>query len=157
MTFFLPRYVFVSPFLERKFGLHDTCGVHNLHGMPGVMGGLGGAISSLVAKTSKYNEPLENIFVAMKDGRTQEGQAGAQFGALCTTLGISIFGGLLTGYYLLYGENIYVDLQRRSPPHHVVMGLGDFLSCYCNFSLSSLPRGVVMGLGMLSCYCSWSL
>ena len=32
-------YVFVTPFLDNR-GIHDTCGVHNLHGMPGVMGGI---------------------------------------------------------------------------------------------------------------------
>jgi len=33
-------YVFVQPALESKFKMVDTCGVHNLHGMPGLMGGL---------------------------------------------------------------------------------------------------------------------
>jgi ammonium transporter Rh len=33
-------YVFIQPAMERKFKLVDTCGVHNLHGMPGLLGGL---------------------------------------------------------------------------------------------------------------------
>lgn len=37
-------YCYVTPFLERKIGLYDTCGVHNLHGMPGVLAGIAGAI-----------------------------------------------------------------------------------------------------------------
>lgn len=32
-----------------KFELHDTCGVHFLHGLPGVIGGITGGISAAVA------------------------------------------------------------------------------------------------------------
>jgi ammonium transporter Rh len=31
-------YVFVQPALEARFKIVDTCGVHNLHGMPGLLG-----------------------------------------------------------------------------------------------------------------------
>jgi ammonium transporter Rh len=37
-------YVSVSPLLEQKLTIYDTCGVHNLHGMPSVLGGLASAI-----------------------------------------------------------------------------------------------------------------
>jgi len=33
-------YVFIQPAMEAKLKLIDTCGVHNLHGMPGLLGGL---------------------------------------------------------------------------------------------------------------------
>ena len=33
-------YVFVQPALQKRLKSVDTCGVHNLHGMPGVFGGL---------------------------------------------------------------------------------------------------------------------
>jgi ammonium transporter Rh len=31
-------YVFVQPAMEARFKIVDTCGVHNLHGMPGLLG-----------------------------------------------------------------------------------------------------------------------
>lgn len=33
-------YVFIQPFLESRFETVDTCGVHSLHGMPGLLGEL---------------------------------------------------------------------------------------------------------------------
>ena len=33
-------YVFIQPALEERFKIVDTCGVHNLHGMPGLLGAL---------------------------------------------------------------------------------------------------------------------
>ncbi len=33
-------YVFIQPALEARLKIVDTCGVHNLHGMPGLLGGL---------------------------------------------------------------------------------------------------------------------
>lgn len=33
-------YVVIQPKLQSKFKIIDTCGVHNLHGMPGLLGGL---------------------------------------------------------------------------------------------------------------------
>lgn len=33
-------YQYSSPFLEKKYGVFDTCGVGNLHGYPSVLGGL---------------------------------------------------------------------------------------------------------------------
>ena len=36
----------LAPYLSEKIGLHDTCGVHNLHGIPGVLGGIIGAITT---------------------------------------------------------------------------------------------------------------
>ncbi|ERE87060.1 ammonium transporter Rh type A, partial [Cricetulus griseus] len=38
-------YKFLSPLLANKLMIKDTCGVHNLHGLPGVFGGLAGILA----------------------------------------------------------------------------------------------------------------
>jgi len=61
--------------LGRLIGLSDTCGVHNLHGMPGLLGGLVGI----------------HFF-----------DAASQVKGIAVTLTIAISGGLLTGVCLKY-------------------------------------------------------
>jgi ammonium transporter Rh len=65
-------YVFLQPLLESKFKIVDTCGVHNLHGMPGLLGG------------------ISAFFIV-------PGIAIAQFNGIVISLGIAIVGGLITG------------------------------------------------------------
>ncbi|XP_043860572.1 ammonium transporter Rh type A [Dromiciops gliroides] len=90
-------YKFLTPIFATKLRIHDTCGVHNLHGLPGVIGG----IASIVA-------------VAM--GATDKTSMAMQAAALGTSLGTAIVGGLLTGLILkipIWGEppdqNCYDD------------------------------------------------
>ena len=94
-------YVYLSPKLE-EYGIYDTCGVNNLHGIPGIIGGLGGFISASVADNNLYGDNISSIFPARAEGRTAVEQGLFQLAALCTTLGISICGGLLTGSVLKY-------------------------------------------------------
>jgi ammonium transporter Rh len=41
-------YVLASPWVERRLGVTDTCGVLNLHGCPGILGGLASALFAAV-------------------------------------------------------------------------------------------------------------
>uniref|UniRef100_A0A8B9MD59 Ammonium transporter Rh type A n=1 Tax=Accipiter nisus TaxID=211598 RepID=A0A8B9MD59_9AVES len=41
-------YHFLTPFLASKLNIQDTCGVHNLHGLPGILGGIAGIIVTAV-------------------------------------------------------------------------------------------------------------
>lgn len=97
-------YVYLSPKLE-EYGIYDTCGVNNLHGIPGIIGGLGGFISASLADKNLYGENISVIFPGRSDGRTALQQGLFQLAALGTTLAISIIGGLCTGLILkLFSE-----------------------------------------------------
>lgn len=49
-------YKFFTPVLESKFKVQDTCGVHNLHGMPGVLGALLGVLVAGLATHEAYGD-----------------------------------------------------------------------------------------------------
>ncbi|KAK5618533.1 hypothetical protein CRENBAI_016853 [Crenichthys baileyi] len=68
----------LSPILSSNLGIQDTCGVHNLHGMPGILGGLAG-------------------IVAVALGKAQKGSAAMQAAALASSLGFALIGGAITG------------------------------------------------------------
>lgn len=40
--------------MEKYLKIQDTCGIHNLHAMPGVIGGVVGAITAAAATESVY-------------------------------------------------------------------------------------------------------
>ncbi|NXS61254.1 RHAG protein, partial [Brachypteracias leptosomus] len=73
---------FLTPLLASKLRIQDTCGVHNLHGLPGILGGIAGII---VTAVKEENRPSGLLTPSM------------QAAALGSTLGIALLGGLLTG------------------------------------------------------------
>nr|XP_003700058.1 PREDICTED: ammonium transporter Rh type A isoform X6 [Megachile rotundata] len=113
-------YKYLTPLIQKRLRIHDTCGVHNLHGMPGVLGGLFGALMAGLATEASYDYSLYEIFRArapssesklaeMRDNngalktgqdRTAGQQAAYQLLALAITLGISIVSGLITGLFM---------------------------------------------------------
>jgi ammonium transporter Rh len=68
-------YAVVQPRLQKRMKIVDTCGVHNLHGMPGLLGGLAA------------------IFVV-------PGVAGAQLAGIGVTVALSLAGGITAGFVL---------------------------------------------------------
>lgn len=40
--------------MEKHMKIQDTCGIHNLHAMPGVIGGIVGAITAAAATEEVY-------------------------------------------------------------------------------------------------------
>ena len=97
-------YVYASPYLERRLRIHDTCGVHNLHGMPGILGAIAGMISAALAGERAYGEAIGTIFPGRNAvcefdscGWSAGKQALHQLYALLITLGVAIVGGCAVG------------------------------------------------------------
>lgn len=109
-------YSVLTPWIDKNLKVHDTCGVHNLHGMPGVIGGIIGAVMAAIATEDVYKDSLYTIFTAMApvdlkptaefgervpgDGRTAGVQAGYQILAVVVTIAIAVVSGLITGFIL---------------------------------------------------------
>lgn len=94
-------FLYLGGWLANKINLQDTCGVHNLHGLPGIMGGVIGAFSAGFAEYSFLGDTdaLGDTFAALKDGKRSTSEQGwMQLGALGITLVISILSGSLCGY-----------------------------------------------------------
>jgi len=124
-------YAYLTGFLDSHLKVHDTCGVNNLHGMPGIIGGIVGAITAACAKPETYGyDGMYSIWGAMApktnstefyrlknlgltsleggDGWTAKEMGGYQIAALFVTLGFALIGGALTGFV--------VKLKVFSPP-----------------------------------------
>nr|AAY41908.1 Rh type C glycoprotein-like protein [Ciona savignyi] len=91
-------FKYLQPLLQRTIKLHDTCGVHNLHGMPGVLGVVASAIAAAVADRASYQDSYHELF--KNASRTSGANGGYQIAALAAVLGIAIFTGTITGFLL---------------------------------------------------------
>ncbi|KAJ7325357.1 hypothetical protein OS493_029906 [Desmophyllum pertusum] len=139
-------YAFLTPFLTKYTKTHDTCGVNNLHGMPGILGGIAGAIAAAHADVNKYgydgmfnlwssrapeknsteHMTLTNLGVKFDagEGRTAKAQAGYQIAGLAVGLAIAIIGGIITGFIVRWKifdpptrEQMYDDEDYWEVPH----------------------------------------
>ncbi|NXF96333.1 RHAG protein, partial [Eubucco bourcierii] len=75
----------LTPFLESKLNIQDTCGVHNLHGLPGILGGIAGIIVTAIKE--EYGNGIRFT-------------PGMQAAALGSSVGLALAGGALTGAIL---------------------------------------------------------
>ncbi|KAK2525052.1 Rhbg [Columba guinea] len=92
---------FLTPVLRSRLKIQDTCGVHNVHGLPGILGALLGTLLAALATADAYSGRLELVFPLVAQGsRTATDQALWQLGALPVTLLLAALGGGLGGAVL---------------------------------------------------------
>lgn len=66
-------YHYLTPKLGSKINLDDTCGVHNLHGMPGVLGAIVSAIVLVTASSDDYPVTWTSLVHKDRSGGEQAG------------------------------------------------------------------------------------
>ncbi|XP_015737209.1 ammonium transporter Rh type B-like [Coturnix japonica] len=110
-------FQFLTPLLAKKLSLQDRCGIHNLHGLPGILGAVASIVAALVA-------PKDSSEAA------RHWQAQWQAAGLVVALGGSLLSGLLVGAALrlpclapppeplCFEDALYFKLQERTenPP-----------------------------------------
>ncbi|XP_066451491.1 ammonium transporter Rh type A [Eleutherodactylus coqui] len=74
-------FKFLTPIFASKLRVQDTCGVHNLHGLPGIMGGIAGIVATALQAKPGFSPTIQGA-------------------ALATTFAIAIVGGVITGFIL---------------------------------------------------------
>ncbi|XP_059500071.1 ammonium transporter Rh type B-like [Stegostoma tigrinum] len=93
-------FKFLTPILDSKLKVQDTCGVHNLHGMPGILGALVGAILASLASKETYGDGLQDIFPLLEEQRSAKQQGLYQALGLAVTLGFGLIGGVIVGFIM---------------------------------------------------------
>uniref|UniRef100_A0A2I3GRX1 Ammonium transporter Rh type C n=1 Tax=Nomascus leucogenys TaxID=61853 RepID=A0A2I3GRX1_NOMLE len=91
------------PFLESRLHIQDTCGINNLHGIPGIIGGIVGAVTAASASLEVYGrEGLVHSFdfQGSKGDWTARTQGKFQIYGLLVTLAMALMGGIIVGLIL---------------------------------------------------------
>ncbi|XP_064422160.1 ammonium transporter Rh type C-like 2 [Latimeria chalumnae] len=96
-------FYFLMPFLESKLKIQDTCGVHNLHGIPGLIAGIVGAVTAASATEGVYSrQGLTNFFdlEGKNEGRSISQQGGFQAAGMCVSIAFGVVAGTIVGLVL---------------------------------------------------------
>uniref|UniRef100_A0A0N5BG71 Ammonium_transp domain-containing protein n=1 Tax=Strongyloides papillosus TaxID=174720 RepID=A0A0N5BG71_STREA len=94
-------HAYISPrILEKKLKIYDTCGVHNLHGLPGLLSGIMSVVFVLYYDPAIYGNDIEKIYPYWKGGK-RNGDRDKYTQAYYQSLGIIIvmFSSIILGYF----------------------------------------------------------
>ena len=85
---------YIQPFLEESIGLHDSCGIHNLHGMPSLIGGF----ASVVVAAWKTSGDIYHDSAIY--GPNASNQWEMQLSGVIVTFVVAVSSGCVTGLLL---------------------------------------------------------
>uniref|UniRef100_A0A7S3VS73 Ammonium transporter AmtB-like domain-containing protein n=1 Tax=Dunaliella tertiolecta TaxID=3047 RepID=A0A7S3VS73_DUNTE len=92
-------FEYLTPALNNKIGLRDTCGIHNLHGLPGILGSFVAGLASLGMTTKDF---FTRDCTEVTPRECGGFQLGYQIAGICVAMGISIVWGLIVGTIITY-------------------------------------------------------
>ncbi|XP_062977103.1 ammonium transporter Rh type A-like [Elgaria multicarinata webbii] len=55
-------FKYLTPFLSTRVHIQDQCGIHNLHGLPGIIGAMSGIMAILLVPDEAYGLQLHQVF-----------------------------------------------------------------------------------------------
>lgn len=91
-------YTKLQSWLERSLGIYDTCGIANLHGIPGILGGLASVFAALSLNHSLFLESIDHLIAESIVDRSSKLQAAYQLAFLISTVSISSISGYFCGW-----------------------------------------------------------
>ncbi|XP_073083126.1 ammonium transporter Rh type C isoform X2 [Manis javanica] len=96
-------FVYLTPFLESRLRIQDTCGIHNLHGIPGIIGGIVGAVTATYTSSEVYGQDglvHTSGSKGFKPNWTSRMQGKFQAAGIFVSLAMALVGGLFVGLIL---------------------------------------------------------
>lgn len=127
---------FLTPLLARKLTLQDQCGIHNLHGLPSILGAVASAVAILVAPEDASGSHFSQMSPVGGNASEAAGGWGEDRGAgeqalfqvagLAVAIGGSLLAGLLTGAalrlpclaqppeQLCFDDSLYFKIQDQA-------------------------------------------
>jgi ammonium transporter Rh len=105
---------YLTGWLEKNWKIFDTFGIHNVRGLPGIIGGLGGAIGIALSFTIPEDAILQLSYLSKHEGRSIGQMAGFQVLGTFSTVILSFLAGMFTGwiithFYNIEAKNFYMD------------------------------------------------
>lgn len=117
------------------WGLHDTCGINNLHGIPSLIGGFASII------LSAYKGPLEHD---IPDVMVHRDQWKHQIFSMLMTLGVSVLSGLATGFIMkqMASKEDPKTVYSDTPFWEIMDDFGRSLESEMEKNMSEIEKGL---------------